>query len=128
MGENGQKNYGDYLMIGKNDNLSIEAIDSAVDYLRDNSESSAKARAERIYLEEYRKSLKAILMKRFADLPVSAQEREAYAHPEYQNLLKGIKQAVYNDEYHRYMRQSAIAKIDAWRTKEATNRSLEKLG
>tara|TARA_Y100000289_G_C3887403_1_gene132045 strand:- start:92 stop:439 length:348 start_codon:yes stop_codon:yes gene_type:complete len=115
-------------MLPPNNNLNLQAIDQAVDYLRDNSEAGAKARAERIYLEEYRKSLKAILMKKFTDLPVSAQEREAYAHPEYQNILKGLKQAVYNDEYHRYMRQSAVAKIDAWRTKEATNRSLDKIG
>ena len=126
------KNCGNYSTRAKllppNNNLNLQAIDQAVDYLRDNSEAGAKARAERIYLEEYRKSLKAILMKKFTDLPVSAQEREAYAHPEYQNILKGLKQAVYNDEYHRYMRQSAVAKIDAWRTKEATNRSLDKIG
>ena len=108
--------------------IDEEEIHKAVAWLRDSAGLCAEAKATRIYLEAFSKSLKAILMKKFTDLPVSAQEREAYAHPEYQNILKGLKQAVYNDEYHRYMRQSAVAKIDAWRTKEATNRSLDKIG
>ena len=35
----------------------------AVDYILLNGKKFAKAKAERVYLEEYRKSLKAILMK-----------------------------------------------------------------
>jgi len=54
----------------------------AVDYIRDHAKSYAFAKAHRMYVEEYRKSLKAILMKRSQESAVNAQEREAYSHDE----------------------------------------------
>ena len=63
--------------------ITDEDVDKAVDFLRNTAEQSAKYKAERVYLDEYRKSLKALLMKNHLDLPVSAQEREAYASPVY---------------------------------------------
>ena len=66
----------------------------AVDYIFKNGKKFAKAKAERIYLEEYRKSLKAILMKRSVENAIGAQERDAYAHEEYLALLQGLKAAV----------------------------------
>ena len=38
-------------------------IEKAVDYLRDNATKAAQARANRIYLEEYRKTIKAEIMR-----------------------------------------------------------------
>ena len=72
--------------------MSEREIDpnKAVDFIRDNGKKFAQAKADRIYLEEYRKSLKALLMKRSGENAVNAQEREAYAHPEYQELLKAV--------------------------------------
>ena len=105
--------------------ITDEEIEKAVDWLRDNADDSAKSRAERIYIEEYRKSLKATLMKRFVDLPISAQEREAYAHPEYINHLKALKVAVEKDEKMRFLRVSAEAKIEAWRSMSANIRSIK---
>ena len=58
----------------------------AVDYIIKNASKFAKAKAERVYIEEYRKSLKAILMKRSLETAVNAQEREAYSHQEYVEL------------------------------------------
>ena len=62
-------------------------------------EQYAEAEANRIYLLEYRKSLKAILMSQAeADAPGMAlqkQERFAYSHKDYLELLQGIKAAVY---------------------------------
>jgi hypothetical protein len=65
----------------------------AVDYILLNGKKFAKAKAERCYIEEYRKSLKAILMKRSMENAIGAQEREAYAHPEYVQLLEGLREA-----------------------------------
>ena len=72
--------------------ISEEDVEKAVDWLRDNADSCAKARATRIYLEEYRKSLKALLMSKYPDMSVSAQEREAYAHQDYQSHLMKMKE------------------------------------
>ena len=73
----------------------------AVDYILINAKQFAKAKAERTYIEEYRKSLKAILMQKSAESAISAQERDAYAHPEYRQLLDGLRAAVEAAAGHR---------------------------
>ena len=75
------------------------------------------------YLEEYRKSLKAILMKRSYEQTVNAQEREAYSAQEYIDLLKGLKEAVEREEEVRWGLVAAQARIEVWRSQEATNRA-----
>jgi predicted Zn-dependent peptidase len=109
-------------------------VEKALDFLRNNAFAAAKARAERIYLEEFRKSKKAILMKEAAakhngpnDLAIGAQERDAYASEEYQTLLLGLKAAVENDEKCRFGALSAQAVIDAWRTQQANERTMGKI-
>jgi hypothetical protein len=105
--------------------LNDDEIDKAVDYLRDTAEITARHKAERVYAEEYKKTLKAILMKQFTDLPISAQEREALAHPKYIAHLEELKKAVFNDENMRALRTGAEAKIEAWRTKQANIRAIK---
>jgi len=105
--------------------LTDEEIEKAVEYLKNSSENAAKFKAERIYLDEYRKSLKAILMKEHIDLAVSAQEREAYADPRYINHLKAMKIAIERDEKQRFYRISCEAKIEAWRSMSANIRSIK---
>lgn len=97
----------------------------SLDYIRDNAPVYAKAKSDRIYLEEFRKSKKALLM-RDAELAghksAVSQEREAYAHPEYLLLLEGLKAAVEQEETFRWMIVAAQAKIECWRTIEANRR------
>lgn len=95
----------------------------AIEYLFKHGRQYAKAKAERIYLEEYRKSLKAILMKRSYEQTVNAQEREAYSDQEYIDLLKGLKAAVEREEEIRWGLVAAQARIEVWRSQEATNRA-----
>ena len=66
----------------------------AVDYILKHAALFAKAKAERTYIEHFRKSLKGILMKRSMETAIGAQEREAYAHPEMVELLMGLRAAV----------------------------------
>lgn len=105
--------------------ISEDHIEKALDYLRDNATVAAQARANRIYVEEYRKTVKAQIMKKHAELPLGAQERDAYADPIYIQHLEAIKQAVEQDEYHRFMRSCAEAKIEAWRTQSSNIRSMK---
>ena len=95
----------------------------AVDYILLNGKKFAKAKAERVYLEEYRKSLKAILMKRTIETSVAAQEREAYAHEEYVQLLQGLREAVEAEEKLRWDLIGAQARVEIWRTEQANNRA-----
>jgi len=95
----------------------------AVDYIISNAKKFAKAKAERVYLEEYRKSLKAILMKRSLESAIGAQERDAYAHPEMLELLKGLQAAVEIEEKLRWDLIGAQARVEIWRTEQANNRA-----
>ena len=107
----------------------MEQIDpnKAVDYILKNAPAYAKARAERIYLEEYRKSLKAILSRADTSKTVAEREAAAYAHHEYLSLLDGLRVAVEQEEKLRWDLVAAQARIEIWRSQEATNRTAEKL-
>ena len=96
---------------------------AAVDYILLNGKRFAKAKAERCYLDEYRKSLKAILMKRSVENTIGAQEREAYAHSEYVQLLVGLKDAIEIEEKLRWDLIGAQARVEIWRTEQANNRA-----
>lgn len=97
-----------------------------LDFIRDNAPAYAKAKADRVYLEEFRKTKKALLM-RVAEAKginaANAQEREAYAHPEYIQLLEGLRDAVEREEQLRWHFVAAQAKIECWRTVEANKRA-----
>ena len=96
---------------------------AAVDFIRDNAASFAQAKAERVYLEEFRKTKKAILMQAHLALPIGAQEREAYAHPEYAEVLRGLQAAVEAEEALRWQLVAAQARIDVWRSQESSARA-----
>jgi len=95
----------------------------AVDYILKNAALFARAKAERTYIEEYRKSLKSILMKRSMETAIGAQEREAYAHPEYVQLLEGLKEAVLIEERYKWNITAATLRVEIWRTEQANNRA-----
>lgn len=95
----------------------------AVDYIINNAELFAKAKAERVYLEEYRKAKKALLMKRSLEETIGAQEREAYAHSEYQEILEGLRAAVEIEEKLRWDLIAAQARVEIWRTEQANMRA-----
>ena len=97
----------------------------AIDYIIKHGQKFADAKAQRIYLEEFRKSKKALLMKdalRNGIEAANAQEREAYADPEYVQLLEGLAQAIEAEETLKWMLEAARMKTDIWRTEQANAR------
>ena len=102
--------------------ISDDDAERALDFLKVSAKAYAKAKAERIYIEEFRKSKKAILMKASGDQSAAAQERDAYAHPEYQELLLGIKASVEEEENLRWKIASAELQISIWQTQSANSR------
>ena len=66
--------------------------------------------------------MKAQIMKEHASESLGAQEREAYADPRYIQHLQALKEAVYADEYQRFMMAAAEAKISAWQTMSRNQR------
>ena len=95
----------------------------AVDFIIEHSRKFAQAKAHRIYMEEYRKSLKAILMKESIESAVNAQERDAYAHPDMLKHLEALREAVQEEEALRWQMVAAEARVEVWRSQEATKRS-----
>ena len=102
-------------------------IYKGLDYIRDHAKQYAQAKANRVYLEEYRKTLKARLMAQQLGDPVNAQERFAYAHPEYAELLDGLKVAIEQEENLRWKLIAAQAKIEVWRSLSANQRAESKV-
>lgn len=98
----------------------------AIDFIYRSGKTYAQARANRVYLEEYRKSLKAILMKKSAESSVAAQEREAYSHADYITHLEGLKAAVEAEEALRWGLIAAEARVEVWRTESANNRRMDR--
>jgi hypothetical protein len=95
----------------------------AVDYIIKHARQFADAKAQRVFLEEFRKSKKALLMKQSIESALGAQERDAYAHAEYVELLKGLKEAVAIEEKLRWDLIAAQARVDIWRTEQANLRN-----
>lgn len=98
----------------------------AVDFLIKNAAAYAKAKAQVTYLEEFRKSKKAILFGSAIGNTVTDRENKAYSHPEYLSLLDGLREAVEEAERLKWMLVAAQARIDVWRSQEASNRNIDR--
>lgn len=103
--------------------IGNDEVEKALDFLRDNAKDIAEARANRIYLEQFRKSKKAMLQSQSKASSVAAAEIEAYANKEYLELLDALKIAVFEDERLRFLSAAAEAKIEVWRTQQANLRA-----
>lgn len=95
----------------------------ALDFIRDNAQAYAEAKANVVYMTEYRKSLKALLMAECLAETQSAKEAFAYAHPKYVFHLNALKEAVEQSEKMRWLMVAAEAKIEVWRSLESTARA-----
>lgn len=106
--------------------INDASVDNALRYLAESAEEAAQARADHLYLKEFRKTKKAELMNKsnMGDTE-SARERYAYAHPEYQEVLAGFKEAARKDALHSFKRAASEAVIEAWRTQQANIRAAE---
>jgi hypothetical protein len=97
----------------------------AVEYIMKHSAEFAKAKAERVYIENYLRSKKSLIMAQANATTISGAEAEAYAHPEYTGLLEGLKEAVEAEEKLKWMLTAAQLKVEIWRSQEATNRAID---
>jgi hypothetical protein len=99
--------------------------EEAAQTIRDKAPAYGEAKAQRVYLEEYKRTKRALLMKDALKLGIesaAAQEREAYADPAYHQLLKGLAVAIEAEETLKWEMESARLDIEIFRTREATNR------
>ena len=95
----------------------------AVDWMIENVPNISAAKRKLTQLEEYTKSLRAILMKQSMETSLGAQEREALSHPDYLAHLEA--EAIAGEEYEKLRHFFDIAKIvvDVWRTEQSNLRA-----
>jgi hypothetical protein len=98
----------------------------AINFMIKNAKAYAEAKANVTYLEQFRKSKKAILFANAIGNTIADKEAYAYSHPEYLTLLDGLKEAVAEAERLRWMLVAAQARIDVFRTQEASNRHIDR--
>lgn len=100
----------------------------ALDYIRDNSAAYGKAKAERVWIENYLKSLKAILMSEIKpigdkEMALGAKEMVAYSHQRYLDQLDALKIAVEKEETLKYLLEGAKMKVEVYKVQEYTKRT-----
>jgi uncharacterized protein (UPF0179 family) len=106
--------------------ISQESAEKAQQFVFDAAEEAASAKANVAYLEHFLKSKKAILCTEFrsnnSKATVAQCEDYAYSHPEYIELLDGLKVAIESHEKLRYQIESARMKASIWQTQSANQR------
>ena len=109
--------------------MNQKQINDAVDYIYTHGQKYAQAKAELTYMEEYRKTLKSKLMKEALAngcRSAATAEMEAYADVAYEEHLQALKEAVENAEGFRWGLISAQARVEVWRSLEASNRLMDR--
>ncbi len=67
-----------------------------------------------------------MLMAEVVGKSVTASEVDALAHPDYIQLLEGLKEAIEVEEKLKWMLTAAQAKVEVWRSLEASARIMER--
>lgn len=94
----------------------------AIQFIVDTAPLYAKAKSDRMFLEEFRKSKHAQLKSLAKTEVLGKQDTFAYAHPEYVEILEGIRAAVEIEERYRWLMTAAQAKVECWRTAQYSAR------
>lgn len=98
---------------------------AAVDFIIKKAGEFAKAKGQRVFLEEYRRSKRALLMSESDAPAANAREQYAYSHHEYIELLRGLQAAV--EEELKWQLVAAQARVEVWRSQEASNRNQDRV-
>jgi hypothetical protein len=100
-------------------------IERALDFIRDEAVNYGKAKADRVYLEQFRKTKKALLMNE-KEGAQHIRESYAYAHPDYKDVLKGIQAAIEREEELKWKITAAQLKVEVWRTQRYVEGRVDK--
>lgn len=103
--------------------ITQDDAEECVTWLGKNARRIAQARAERLYMEQWIKTVKATIQSEQLGMSIAAAETVALASPRYLDALQAYREAVEADEYLRFVASATEAKIDAWRSQESTRRA-----
>ncbi len=110
--------------------ITAEQVEAALEWLVTNATRAAQARANRVYLQDFVKVVRAErqVKEMLGGASAAAAEALALASEEYKVALLGLKAAVEEDERMRWLCTTAESRIEAWRSLEATRRAQERIG
>ncbi len=101
----------------------MKDVEETLVFIRDKAKEHAEALAQRDFLKEFRKSKKAMLIIQAEQQGVTGgqqgREAYAYAHPDYIELLEGLKVATEREANHRHLIKASELRIEVWRSQNA---------
>lgn len=105
--------------------VSDDDVEKALDWLRDNADAIGDAKRNAVKADHMLKHTKALVMSLHKELPVSAQDREAAASPEFLAAINTAADAAGHFERMRALREAAALKIEVWRSMGANYRAMK---
>ena len=96
----------------------------AMDFLRDNADEAGRLKGKVYVMTEMRKAVKAKLMMKAVDAKSeAAKETYAYSHPELEEHTRKTGDVIAEYETLRLLIAASEAKLEAWRSLEASARN-----
>ena len=93
----------------------------AVEYIILNAPKYAEAKANRVFIENYLRTVKSRLMGE-EEGTLGAKEAHAYSHPDYEQQVRALKIATEEEEKLRYMLKAAELRIEIFKVNEYSKR------
>ena len=103
--------------------IDSKEMGDALDTIEEVSPLYAKAKGERVHLDDYRKVQLAILYQEAVGKTVADKESWCRAHPDYVTVIKGHGNAVEEEAALYWKLKLAETQIEVWRTIQATRRA-----
>lgn len=93
----------------------------AVEYIILNAPKYAEAKANRVFIENYLRTVKSRLMSD-EEGTLGAKEAYAYGHADYEQQVRALKIATEEEEKLRYMLKAAELRIEIFKVNEYSKR------
>jgi|TARA_B100001113_G_scaffold299860_1_gene258393 uncharacterized protein YdaT len=102
--------------------MKLDDVEKAVEYLASTDETHAKITASQESMKDAEKHTKGKFVMEHSDLPVSKAEHAYYASASFTEILKLKKEGLEHQKELTNKRQTAVLRIEIWRTLEASRR------
>jgi hypothetical protein len=102
--------------------MTEDDAQKAIDYIRDSAPIYAKAKAERTYIENYLKVVKATEMANSDKKTLGDREIDAYMSMTYETQLQAMRQVVATEEELKYRMEAAKLRFEHWKVQQFNNR------
>jgi hypothetical protein len=104
--------------------VTDDSASDALNWLVSNARALGKAKEKAVLAESMTKRIKALEMSRSEAKTVAEKERDALASQAYLDAITDEAKAAGEYETMRALKDAAIARVEAWRSLQATQRSI----